>query len=157
MSDYEPYFVYMIPVAYKKKEVFFENIEKTPARIRGAYLIDEQSEEEIEFTIYGPDNGIIVHWTGTHHIFDFNVTQTGSYKIILNNKYTNSDVRVTFTMNTAQNEILKKGDLSKTSELQEDLYKQFKSVSLSMKMSHEKHSNRFKSEFDFIYIMLFDN
>jgi hypothetical protein len=51
MKDYEPDYVYMIPVGYKKKEIFYENITHVPVTIRGAFLTDEDKKDKIEFEV----------------------------------------------------------------------------------------------------------
>lgn len=112
MADYEPDYVYMIPIAYKTKEIFFENITHVPARIRGAFLSDEEKKDQVDFEILGPHEEVVYRNTTNECLFDFTVNTPGRYKIYFNNRYVNSDIRITFTMNTGQNPILKKEDLS---------------------------------------------
>lgn len=51
MKDYEPDYVYMIPIGYKKKEIYYENITHVPVTIRGAFLTDEDKKDKIEFAV----------------------------------------------------------------------------------------------------------
>lgn len=51
MKDYEPDYVYMIPVGYRKREVYYENITHVPVTIRGAFLTDEDKKDRIEFEV----------------------------------------------------------------------------------------------------------
>lgn len=145
MSDYEPDFVYLVPVPYKKKEVFYETILKVPARVRGAILLDDDKKEEIEFTMVSPAGRYMYHNTTSQDIFDFNVTEAGTYVLTFNNRYSNSELRVTYTMNTGQNPILKKEDLTLAEEKVQKLNDFMKKYSLQLKMRHNVHSDRYKS------------
>jgi len=51
MSDYEPTYVYMIPIGQRKKEIFYEDITIVPARIRGAFLTDEEKKDKVDFEV----------------------------------------------------------------------------------------------------------
>jgi len=146
MWNYDPEYVYMFPVAYKNREIFFENITKVPAHIRGAFLLDEEKKDEIEFSVYSPSESLVLLNTTSSFIFDFNATVPGSYKIVFDNRYSNTDMKVTFTMNTGQNEILKKEDLSATEEKQKVLLDFMSGYSLQLKMRGNAHHLRYKSK-----------
>jgi hypothetical protein len=146
MSDYEPEYVYMIPVAYKKREVYFETINKVPARIRGAFLLDEEHKENIDFYFKSPSGLTIHHASSSHNIFELNITDAGTYSLVFDNRYSNTDLKVTFTMNTGQNPILKKEDLSGTDEKVQSILKFLKSYSVSLKMRRDSHHQRTKSK-----------
>ncbi len=145
MRDYEPDYVYMIPVNYKKREVFYESIDKVPTRLRGAVLLDDESKENIDFQVYSPQGVLIYSNTTSQHIFDFNVTDAGAYRIVFDNRYSNSDLKVTFTMNTGKHAVLKKEDLSLVDQKVHSLMDFMKSYSLTYKMRHNVHSERYKS------------
>ena len=51
MKDYEPDYVYMIPVGYRKHEIFYENITHVPVTVKGAFLTDEDKKDKIEFEV----------------------------------------------------------------------------------------------------------
>ena len=51
MSDYEPEYVVMINIPYKSKEIYYEDIQNTPADVRGAFLTDEDKKEKIDFEV----------------------------------------------------------------------------------------------------------
>jgi hypothetical protein len=146
MRDYEPDFVYMIPIEYKKKEIFYENIKKTPARVRGAVLLDEEKEENIDFQIYGPQDNVVYMTTTSHKIFDFTINEPGSYKIIFHNNYVNTDLRVTFTMNCGQNVILKREHLNLVDQKIQSVSDFMKKYGVEFKMRRNVHSERFKSK-----------
>ena len=107
MFDYEPDFVYMIEVDYKKKEIFYETVDKIPTRFRGAILVDDDNQG-IEIRIYSPSNVLVYQNATIHDIFEFSPKELGSYKIIFDNKYVNHALRLTFTLSTGQNEVVKK-------------------------------------------------
>ncbi len=153
MSDYEPEYVYMIPVAYKKKEIYYENINKVPAKVKGAYLLDEEKKENIDLFIYAPSGNLVHYASKSFDIFELNLTEAGAYRVVFDNRYSNSDLKITFTMNTGQNPILKKEDLSIADEKLQSILKFMKSYSMSLKMRRNLHTSRFKSKF-FIFIQL---
>jgi hypothetical protein len=144
MSDYEPDYVYMIPISYKTKEIFYENITTVPVRIRGAFLTDEETKDRINFEIVGPNNEILYHNTTNECIFEFVAQTPGKYMIVFNNKYMNNDIKVTFTMNSGQNPILKKEDLSFTDQKLENLQNFIKRFNLEFKMNRNIHQERYK-------------
>ena len=144
MSDYEPDYVYMIPLDYKRREVFYENITHVPARIRGAFLIDEESIDQIDFEIRGPNGDVKYRNTTNACIFEFNSTDVGIYSIILHNVYVNSEVKVTLTMNTGQNTVLKKEDLSFSEQKLDNLLSFINKLNLEMKMSRGISSERYR-------------
>lgn len=143
MGDYEPDYVYMIPLSYKTKEYFYENITHVPARIRGAFLTDEEKRDRIDFEIIDPKNTVVYHNSTNECIFDITVNEPGKYIIAFNNRYVNSDIRVTFTMNTGQNPILKKGDLSIADTKLDSLLRFIKHFNVEFKFSRAVHSERF--------------
>ena len=108
MADYEPDYVYMIPLKYKTKETYYEVIETVPVKIKGAFMTDEDKEDHIDFKIIDPDGDTIYKATSNVSIFELDITKKGRYTITMNNNYINSDLKVTFTMRNGQNSILKK-------------------------------------------------
>lgn len=113
MSDYEPDFVYMIPLDYKSSDVFYQNITNlTPNfKLRGAILVDEDKKENIDFRIESPSGMIIYKNTTAQCIFNIELHEKGVYKFYFDNKYENSEIRVTFTLNSGNNNVVKKTDL----------------------------------------------
>ena len=146
MSDYDSDYVYLIPLKYKSTEVYFENIVNVPSRLRGAFIIDEETENKIDFEIQDP-KGNRVYFISSHHcIFDFKVKTPGKYSIIFLNKYVTNELRVTFTMNTGQSVILKKDDLTKTEENLDSLISKIKRFNTEFKMNRNIHQERYKSK-----------
>ena len=121
MMDYESQYVYIIPVGYKKIATFYENVSEVPSRFRGAYFVDDTGKERVEFKITDPHKKILYHNTTFGSIFDFNVTEKGLYEISFNNKFTNSEIKPTFTMNSGQNLKLERQTLNKTESKLDDL------------------------------------
>ena len=145
MSDYEPDYVYMIPLSYRVKEVYYENITNVPARLRGAFLTDEEKKDRIDFEIVGPRGDVKYHNSTNECIFDFNVTDIGRYMIIFNNRHVNKDIKVTFTQNTGQNPILQKEHLDFSEQKLDNLLNFIKRFNLEFKMNKNIHQERYKS------------
>ena len=144
MSDYESTYVYMIPVPYKSVQVFYENITIVPARVRGAFILDESLKEKIEFRIKGPKGNTLYLNTTNAALFDLNFTEQGMYEISFNNRYKNGELKPTFTMNPGQNEILKKNDLSHTEEKLDQLISFLKNFGTEDKFKRNVHRRRYK-------------
>ena len=142
MSDYESTYVYMIPVPYKSSQVFYENITTVPARLRGAFIVAEATKEKIEFKIKGPKGNTLYSNVTNAAIFELNVTEQGLYEINFNNRYKNSELRPTFTMNPGQNEILKKKDINKTEEKLDQLISFLKNFGTEDKLKRNVHRKR---------------
>lgn len=125
MSDYEPKYVYMIPVDRRMSEVFYESILKVPVKVRGAYLISSESgsKKPIEIFIKGPSKQSIYKNATIAGIFEFEATEAGDYYIILRNRISKEPITVTFTMNTYQDEILTSEHLSFSEEKLNNLSK----------------------------------
>ena len=113
MTDYEPSYVYMIPVEKRSTQIFYETITK-PAKVRGAFLISGESgkKEPIDFQINDPTNTIIYKNNTISGIFSFEANLFGEYSISIRNKSPKDLALVTFTMNTYQEEVLSKEHLS---------------------------------------------
>jgi hypothetical protein len=146
MSDYEPDYVYMIALKYKNKETFYETIETVPVKIKGAYMTDEDKQHNIDFKIVDPDGEVIYKTTSNVSIFQVDLKKKGRYKIIMNNKYENSEVHVTFTMRNGQNSIIKKDDLSISNQKLDHLLDFMKKFDLEFKFNRNMHDNRYKSK-----------
>lgn len=146
MSDYESQYVYMIPVAYKARQVFYENITQVPTLVRGAFVLDEATKEKIDFTIKGP-TGTNIYSNTTHSaIFMFNATEAGIYEIAFINRYKNAEIKPTFTMNTQQNQILQKDDLNQTESSIDQMITFLKGISTEDKMKRNIHRERYLSK-----------
>lgn len=145
MRDYDPDYVYMIPIKYKKREVYFETVSKVPARFRGAMIMEDEQKNNIDFHIYSPKGDVVYSNSTNQFIFDFNVTEIGSYKIIFDNRYSNTDLKVTYTMNVGQNLILKKEDLSMSEEKANSIVDFMKRYSVTYKMRDNLHFTRINS------------
>jgi hypothetical protein len=144
MTDYDSDYVYLIPVPYKTSEIYYETINNVPAKLRGAFIMDEENNKKIEFNIYDPDGKKVYSKISHLSIFNFNVTKVGKYKIELNNKFVNSEVKVTFTMSTGQNVVLKKEDLTQTEKKLDQLLLFIKRFNVEYKVSQNLHQERFK-------------
>jgi hypothetical protein len=143
MMDYESQYVYIIPVGYKKIATFYENVSEVPSRFRGAYFVDDTGKERVEFKITDPHKKILYHNTTFGSIFDFNVTEKGLYEISFNNKFTNSEIKPTFTMNSGQNLKLERQTLNKTESKLDDLIQFLQNYKTSDQMVRNMKRRRY--------------
>ena len=143
MIDYDSDYVYLIPIAYKTNEVYYETISKVPARLRGAFILDENEDKKIELRIIGPDNKKVYSQASHMGIFDFNVTEKGLYEISFNNKFTNTEIKPTFTMNSGQNLKLEKQTLNKTESKLDDLIQFLQNYKTSDQMVRNMKRRRY--------------
>lgn len=114
MSDYEPSYVYMIPVKGKGTEKFFENFNKVPVKIRGAFLTEDTKNDKIEFAVVSPQNKLVYKNYTSECIFEFEAKYPGEYSLRFRNLDNSKEIKVTFTLNTAQEEVLSKEHLTYT-------------------------------------------
>lgn len=146
MADYESPYVYVIPVAYKSHQIFYENITNVPIKVRGAFILDEHNLDKIHFTIRAPNNTVIYSNTTHHDVFDFIADAEGIYEIAFNNAYKNSELKPTFTMNTEQNVILKKDDLNHTEKAIDQMITFLRGITTEEKMKRNIHQDRYLSK-----------
>ena len=116
MSDFISQYVYMIPVPYKKEVDYYEIISQVPCLMRGAFLNEDANSENdvIDFKIISPNNKVIFEASSIGKIFSLNLTEKGVYKLCFNNKVNNKEVYPTLIMNTGQNLVVEKDNLSET-------------------------------------------
>jgi hypothetical protein len=144
MYDYEPTYVYMIPVKAKGTEKFYENFSKVPKKIRGAFLTEDTKNEKIEFAVLSPQNKLIYKNFTSECIFEFEVKTPGEYSIRFRNIEGNKEIKVTFTMNTAQEEVLSKEHLSFSEKKLESLYHFMNTIKVEDNIISKQKRNRQK-------------
>ncbi len=157
MSDYEPDFVYMIPLDYKSSDVFYQNITNVPDdfMLRGAILVDEDKKEAIDFRIESP-SGIIVYKNVTAQcIFNIHLKEKGVFKFYFDNKYENTEIRVTFTINSGNNNVVKKEDLDYSQLKANDLLVFIQSLKTERKL--KKNTEYIRTLSKFLLSLLFVN
>ena len=116
MQTFVSQYMYSIQVKYKSQVEYYENITKTPCLFRGVFLIDlaETEEDVLDFKIIAPNNTVIYEKTSYAAIFSLNLTDKGLYTIVFRNRVLNKDIRPTLMVNSGQNLILEKENLSET-------------------------------------------
>lgn len=112
MKNFEPMYVYMIPIKKKGTEAFYETITKVPVNVRGAFLTEASKKDKIEFLILSPDNKLLYKNITSQCIFNFEANQPGDYIIKFRNSQADEEINVTFTLNTYQTEVLSSAHLS---------------------------------------------
>ena len=109
-------YMYSIPVKKRSKVEYYENITKVPCKFQGAFILDEaQSDrEKIEFKIISPNNTVLFEKTDVASIFDLELKEKGLYTLVFNNKFLNKDIRPSIMVNSGQNLVLERENLSET-------------------------------------------
>lgn len=152
MHDYEPNYVYMIPIKPRKSENFFEEINKVPVYVKGAFLTDENKKDKIEFIIVNPMNKMVYKNFTNECIFNFEATIPGKYRFKFRNAVSKQELKITFTMNTFQDEIIKKEHLSVTEEKINQIGKFMDSIKLEKDMLKNKLKDRRKGKVNFLIL-----
>ena len=145
-SDYD----YSIPLKPRMQELYFENVTTVPATFVGAFIISDETTDKIEFMVRDPNGKIIYQVTKHHDVFEIPVKIIGKYAISFNNRISKSDLMVTFTMNSGQNNLLNAQDLTKTEQKLEALNAVIKKFNLEFKFGHDIHTKRYQSKFTII-------
>ena len=116
MPDFVGQYMYTIPVKKRTQVEYYENITKVPCKFQGAFILDEaqSDQEKIEFKIISPNNTIIYQNTDVASIFSVEISEKGLYTLVFNNKYLNRDVRPSLVVNSGQNLVLERENLSET-------------------------------------------
>ena len=116
MSTFSSQYIYYVPIKYRSHAEYYENITKVPCLFQGAFLYDEAKSERdiIEFKIIAPNSSVIYRKTFIGAIFSLNLIHKGLYTISFNNKYITREVRPILMVNSGQNLIIGKDNLSET-------------------------------------------
>jgi hypothetical protein len=146
MIDYNSEYDYTIPLRPRIQEIYYENVTTVPSKFKGAFIISEESTDKIEFIVKDPKDKIIYHITKHHDVFEIPIELKGKYTIIFNNRISNANLMITFTMNTGQNQLINAKDLTKTQTKLETLNKVIKKFNLEFKFGHDIHTRRYKSK-----------
>ena len=86
MINYNSDYDYNIPLRPRIQEIYYENVTTVPAIFKGAFIISDESTDQIEFIIKDPNNKIIYQVTKHHDIFEVPIGIVGKYTIIFNNR-----------------------------------------------------------------------
>ena len=116
MPDFVGQYMYTIPVKKRTQVEYYENITKVPCKFQGAFILDEaqSDQEKIEFKIISPNNTVIYQKTDVASIFSVEINEKGLYTLVFNNKFLNRDVRPSLVINSGQNLVLERENLSET-------------------------------------------
>ena len=116
MSTFSSQYIHYIPIRYRSSASFYENITKVPCLFQGAFLYEEAKSERdvIEFKIIAPNTSVIYQKTTIGSIFSLNLIHKGLYTISFNNRFVTREVRPILMVNSGQNLIIGKENLSET-------------------------------------------
>ena len=146
MQDFKFEYIYYIPINPREQEIYFENVTTVPTTFKGGYFLSDESTNIIEFYIKDSENRIIYEAKAHHNLFEFNVTKADRYSIIFRNNIAKEKVVVTFTMNTGQNDIIGKKELTETEKKLDALDNVIKKFNMEFKLSRDIHTKRYKSK-----------
>jgi len=79
-------------------------------------------------------------------MFDTEVTLLGRYKLVFTNNNVQAGLKVTYTMSTGHNTMLKKEDLSFSDTKLASLLAYVKKLDLEVKLDRKIHLERYKSK-----------
>ena len=146
MQDFKFEYIYYIPINPREQEIYFENVTTVPTTFKGGYFLSDESTNKIEFYIKDSENRIIYEAKAHHNLFEFNVTKADRYSIKFRNNIAKEKVVVTFTMNTGQNDIIGKKELTETEKKLDALDNVIKKFNMEFKLSRDIHTKRYKSK-----------
>lgn len=149
MSDYEPGYVYLIPIKPKKSEKYFEEITRVPVKVRGAYLADDNNKDKVEFVVLDPNNKLVYKNYTSECIFEFEAKTSGIYTIKFKNSQSKNELKITFTLNTYQKEVLSKEHLTYTDQKIDVLNRFMDKIKLEGNMLAAKKKERKASKINF--------
>ena len=118
MSNFVSQYIYTIPINKRAHVEYYENITKAPCLLQGAFILEEAKNEKevIDFKILSPNKTIIFQATDIASIFSIQIYEKGLYTYQFNNRAINREVRPTLMVNSGQNLILEKENLSGTED-----------------------------------------
>ena len=118
MPNFVSQYIYTIPINKRAHVEYYENITKAPCLLQGAFILEEAKNEKevIDFKILSPNKTIIFQATDIASIFSIQIYEKGLYTYQFNNRAINREVRPTLMVNSGQNLILEKENLSGTED-----------------------------------------
>ena len=118
MTNFVSQYIYNIPLKYKTQVEYYENITKVPCLFQGALILEEATSEKdkIDFKIIAPNRTVIFQTSDIAAIFSIQIYDKGLYTFQMYNRGLNRVIRPTFMVNSGQNLILEKENLSGTED-----------------------------------------
>ena len=116
MVNFNSQYTYFIPIKYRTQVEYYENITTVPCEFKGAFFYDDAKTEKdvIDFKIIAPNNTVIFQASSVASIFSVNLTRKGIYTITFENRFINKEIRPILMVNSGQNLVLGKENLSET-------------------------------------------
>ena len=118
MQNFVSQYIYTITINKRTQVKYYENITKVTYILQGAFILEEAKNEKeiIDFKIVSPNKTVIFQSSDIASIFSIQINEKGLYTFQFNNKNINREVRPTFIVNSGQNNIKEKENLSKTEQ-----------------------------------------
>ena len=118
MSNFVSQYIYTIPINKRTPVEYYENITKAPCLFQGAFFLEEAKNEKevIDFKIIAPNRSVIFQASDIASIFSIQIYEKGLYTFQFYNRVINREIRPTLMVNSGQNLILEKENLSGTED-----------------------------------------
>ena len=118
MQNFVSQYIYTIPINKRTQVEYYENITKAPCLFQGAFFLEEAKNEKevIDFKIIAPNRSVIFQASDIASIFSIQIYEKGLYTFQFYNRVINREIRPTLMVNSGQNLILEKENLSGTED-----------------------------------------
>ena len=118
MQNFVSQYIYTIPINKRTQVEYYENITKAPCLFQGAFFLEEAKNEKevIDFKIIAPNRSVIFQASDIASIFSIQIYEKGFYTFQFYNRVINREIRPTLMVNSGQNLILEKENLSGTED-----------------------------------------
>ena len=144
MADYEPEFIYQIPIESLGVLEFYQEIKVESDSIKGAFLVPDLKDGEFYFQIQNEKSEKLFESTKKGQIFQLEGKKNQLLRIIFTNK-TEEDLIITFTMNTHYNTLVKKHEVTEVDEKMNELVTLINRLNLEMKIKRNTQDERSRS------------
>ena len=146
MTKFYSQYTYSIPIKYRTQVEYYENITKVPCVFKGVFFYDEAKTKDdvVDFKIISPNNKVIYQASSVGSIFSLNLTHKGLYTITFNNRYINKVIRPILMVNSGQNLVLEKENLSETEKKMDSIISFLQNYAQDIKLT--KGINRRENE-----------
>ena len=116
MSNFVAQYIYTIPINRRTVVEYYENITRVPCLLQGAFILEEAKNEKeiLDFKIIAPNRTVIFQASDIASMFSLQIYEKGLYTFQFNNRVINREIRPTLMVNSGQNLILEKENLSAT-------------------------------------------
>ena len=157
LNRINPDHFYTFVLTGRKEVAFIEVFDTVPCMVEGAFSISDNSNDKIFFYVKLEEQNIVYHKTAHQNVFKFNVNLKGRYYIVFENKYSDREYTVSFSMGTSQNQHVSGNQLEETHQKIKRLEGHIKNVYVEEEFLRNKFLDRIKGNFFVLFFNLFKN